>query len=199
VTTATAEPEQDTALDPETAAPAISDEKLCASLRGGRDDAALTELVGRYESLIIDYCRAILGPPALARAVAVEAFRVFARRYRNLRRWALPPVGKLLYTASTLCRRRAGEIPQSTLQQEILTDLPNEDPPDLPTRLQAVDALLAFRSLNRVYREIVFLKYRANAPVGDIARITGLSVAQVCDRLAEAHHLFARRLAQAGQ
>lgn len=202
---------RDTAVDP-LAAPADERTVVAAVLAGDRE--AFRRLVERESATVVAACHRILGDHAEAEDAAQEAF---VTAYRSLATWrgdgpfgawvtrigvriALRMAGRRRTVAwrDPLGRGRpeVRSEAERTADRSALAAAPQHDPALLAMRAErATEIRAAVTALPEPYREVVALRFFADASLDEIARQTGRPLGTVKTHL---HRGLARLRAELG-
>ena len=185
----------------------LSDWELVARARAGQRDA-FEELVRRYQTPVIGFCRRMLGSYQDAEEVAQESF---VRVYRFLDR--LRPEAKFSTVLFGIARNlalnairdagRRGRDVTHSLVREDRSERTIEDrahTPDRVARLREIEAMIeaALAELSPEHREVIVLREMHGLEYEAIAEIAKCRIGTVKSRLARARERLRIRLEQLG-
>ena len=145
---------------------------------------ALETLYRERYTTFRDVLAGIVGSHDLAREVVQEAFARALRHRRRFRGEGSLEAWVWRIAVNVALKERRGRV----RERELGGDLAPDAGPSDPAVRQAVLALPPRRRL------VIFLRYFADLPYRDIARIVGVSEGTVAATLSQAHRELARRL-----
>ena len=166
----------------------------CVELVLGGDTEAFAILVGRYSGKVFPLIERICGNREDAEELTQDAF---VKAYEHLHKFRREStfstwIYRIAYnTAISHTRKRhfrMGEWQDERMKTDELLFLPEEGPEEKEEQLQRLEQ--ALEALPPDDRALVLLYYHEDRPVGEIARITGLSESNVKTRL----HRIRKRL-----
>ncbi|MCL6645495.1 MAG: RNA polymerase sigma factor [Dehalococcoidia bacterium] len=158
------------------------DEHLVSLSKDG-NLAAFNSLVDRYQSLVFTLCYRLIGERTTAEDAAQEAF---VTAYRALPTWRregsfgawLARIAVRIATRRAAGRRAIDWLDPAAVEHAAAGTAP--DPYVSIVRSEAAASLRrAVAKLDQPYREVVALRFFADLPLGEIARLTGRPVPTV--------------------
>ncbi len=175
-----------------------SDAELLAAVREG-DEAALDELLRRYEGRIFRFGRKLCGDPEAAADVLQETMLAVARHADQFRGDA--DFSSWLWTVARrncgrMRRRRAGEPESHDPAEALPLADPSADPEADAQRAAWGDRLdQALDELEPAQREVVLLRDVEGMTAPEVARVLGISTGAVKSRLHRARTKLRKLLA----
>ncbi|MCX5672912.1 MAG: sigma-70 family RNA polymerase sigma factor [Planctomycetota bacterium] len=174
------------------AAERIYEELLVARSQAG-DDAAFTELVGRYQARIAYFVRRLLGSDEHLDDVLQETWLAAFRGMRTLRHPAALAVWLYRIARNQACQqiRRRREEPE--LAEDVAGPAHAEDePPFSPDQAALIHQCLG--QLGHRHREVLVLRFLENMPYEEIANVVGCPVGTIRSRLYHAKWALRREM-----
>lgn len=154
------------------------------TLEGSYHDLA-GPVLGYFRSHRVDQAEDLLGEVFVSVARNLESFR---GNRDDFRRWVF----------AIAHRRRVDHVRRWRRHRHVIaTDLPHRPSTDRPTDLD-VDLVAALAELTPLQREVVVLRFVADLPLGDVARIVGRSTGAVKALQVRALAQLAKRLGTSG-
>ena len=174
-----------------------TDDELVRCFCSSRDEAAFTEIVGRYGALVLGTARQVLGCEHRAEDVHQAVFLVLARdacRIRNRDNLAGWLYGVTYRISVRVAKQHAKQNEmhgfESTSTRGALEEL-----------IERVERETVFSELNRLaekYRTPLILKYFRDMSTAEVANALGLSTSAVAGRLRRGRNQLRMRLARQG-
>lgn len=177
----------------------LSDRGLLHFFAVHLDQAAFTEIVRRYQHLVMNVCRRTTGNPEDAEDAFQATFIALARRPRQLRRAKC--LSSWLYSVAWRTSIRANRFRRKHTMQPVPETLPADTPDPLLSIAEARERTVLDEELNSLpehYRSVLVMNYLAGRTTREIAQDEQTTKGVIDGRLKRAKNALRVRLIRRG-
>lgn len=161
------------------------------------DEAAMVDLVDRFQAMVFGLCLRMLGHRQDAEDVTQESF---VRVFRSLHRWDSSRDFKpwLLAIAGNRCRSLLAKRKNKAQPSDLVEEIPDKTPDDQDARNLAEEVQLALQTVREEYRQAFLLFHEQELSYPEIAETLDCPVGTVKTWIHRARKELVDRLRQRG-